>query len=45
MSKIADLVRKANEQYAKTQKATDAIERVRESIQTIHKLAQLKGKE
>lgn len=45
MSKIGDLVRKAQVDYAKAQKAQDAIERVRESIQTVHELAKLKGKQ
>jgi len=44
MAKIIDLVRAANEQYAKTQKTKESIERVRESLTTISKLAQLKGK-
>jgi len=44
MAKIADLVRQANEQYAKTIKAQDASERVKQSLETISKLAQFKGK-
>lgn len=44
MSKIGDLVRDAQVKYAKAQKANEAIERVRESIKTIHELGQLKGK-
>lgn len=45
MSKIADLVREAQEQYAKAQKSKDAIARMREAITTIHDVSQIKGKE
>ena len=44
MSKIADLVKQANESYAKAKKDKDSIERMRAAIQTISGLAHTKGK-
>ena len=45
MSKIGDLVREAQEQYAKAQKSKEAIAKVREAIITLHDISQIKGKE
>lgn len=45
MAKIADLVRDAQEKYAKSQKDKDSIERVKQAITTVHDLGQIKGKQ
>ena len=45
MAKIADLVRDAQDKYNKAQKSNEAIERVRNALQTISDLAKLKGKQ
>lgn len=45
MSKIADLVRKAQVDFAKAQKDEDSIKRMREAITTVHDISQIKGKQ